>query len=141
MALAVVASVNFSFNEDQKEEMQKGFFWHAGDKIISTVYSGLSLVSSFSFNNSGEKEKEIINNKNVIVDIWSEFMEKISNISFVGFIDNFKNDKLNLEINENVGEGFKNIFVNEDEDIDIDIDQEIHNKSENLEGLNLEVSS
>lgn len=82
LVLAVVASVNFSVNDENKEAMQNGFFWQTGNKIISTALSGLNLLSSKTLEKKDEVEELVKDGtENRLSKIWSEFKEKISSIS------------------------------------------------------------
>ena len=83
LVLAVVASVNFSVNETNKEAMQGGFFWQTGNKIITTVLAGLNLLSGSTLDKKNEIEEVIVDEaQNSFVKVWSEFKEKVSSISF-----------------------------------------------------------
>lgn len=113
MFLAVVASVNYSPNQEKKEEMQKSFAWQAGDKIVSTVVSGFNFVSSLTLNpkeaEEGEQEKNGLNEEqqedgklNFFEDLWQDFNAKVSNISFDNFFSKFNKENLNLEIEKDI---------------------------------------
>lgn len=126
MVLAVVASVNFNTNEEQKSEMKKGLLWQAGDKMITTLFSGLNMISSFTLSDKVGEKMEAGNKGNFVTDIWQDFKNKVSNISLTSFFSNFKKEKFNLEIKDEVKEEFVNIF-NEAENT---INKKVNRKSE-----------
>lgn len=111
MILAVVASVNFNTNEEQKDEMKKGILWQAGDKMISSIFSSLNFVSSFTSDSNIVKEDvgtEI--KENFVSSVWQDFKAKVSNISLTSFFDNFKSKKLDFKVKDDVKQEFINIF-------------------------------
>lgn len=121
MVLAVLASVNFSSNEESKAEMQKGFFWQAGNKIINTVVSGLHLISDNTLSKD-ENKKELVAKKkdNSFTQLWTEFKEKVSSFSFDNIFSKSNEEGLGIgaEIKEKIDElvdETKNIIDNNEE--------------------------
>lgn len=111
MILAVVASVNFNTNEEQKDEMKKGILWQAGDKMISSIFSSLNFVSSFtSDSNIARENAETEIKESFVSSVWQDFKAKVSNISLTSFFDNFKAEKLNFVVKDEIKEEFVNII-------------------------------
>ncbi len=128
MTLAVVASVNFSTNEESKKEMQNGFFWQAGNKIISTIFVGLDFLSTNTLENK-EVEENLKEEKKekVLIKVWDEFKEKISLISFGGIFK--KSEEINLDLSAEIKDKFFEV-VDETKTIFNKNEQELFNEVE-----------
>lgn len=114
MVLAVIASVNFSGNENKKEELKNGIFWQAGVNLFSFISN---LDTRFSFSPQEEKKfnpEEMLN----FSEIQEEFKEKIEGINKENIFSNFKNNsQVELENIQNLKDSFLE-ELNSDQEIE-----------------------